>query len=271
MVHIWRKILAWLLAIGCIGFLAQSGASFAEADDVLGPGDAIRIVVFENPDLTADARISARGNITFPLIGVIKLDGLTPAVAAAQIATKLKDGNFIRDPRVSVSLVQLRSRQVSVLGQVTRPGRYVLEENNVRLTDVLALAGGIAATGDEKVLVIRSRQGGTERLEVDVPRMYQAGDLSSNVEVENGDTVFVNRAPVFYIYGQVQRAGTYRLESGMSVMQAISLGGGLTRFGTERGLKINRRSPGGAISAVDAQPTDVVKADDIIFVSESFF
>ena len=130
---------------------------------------------------------------------------------------------------------------------------------------------GIAASGDEKVLVVRSRGAETEKLEVDVPRMVQAGDLSTNIEVEHGDTVFVYRAPAFYIYGQVQRAGTYRLEPGMNVMQAISLGGGLTRFGTERGLRINRRSPAGELTAIEAQPNDVIKADDIIYVSESFF
>jgi polysaccharide export outer membrane protein len=101
--------------------------------------------------------------------------------------------------------------------------------------------------------------------------MYRSGDLSANLEMDNGDTVFVRRAPVFYIYGEVQRAGTYRLEPNTSVMQAISLGGGITMRGTERGLRINRRSADGNLTRVDAQLGDLVKADDIIYVSESLF
>lgn len=271
MIRVWRKVMEWMVALACIGLMTHAGAGLAEGDDVLGPGDGIRVNVFESPELTTDARISARGNISLPLIGIVRLEGMTPAAAAAHIAAKLKQGNFVRNPRVSVSLVQIRSRQASVLGQVARPGRYVLDEAHTRLTDVLALAGGIAPTGDEKILLLRARKGGTEKLEIDIPKMYQTGDMSANVEIENGDTVYVNRAPVFYIYGQVENAGTYRLEPGMNVMQAITVGGGMTRFGTERGLKISRRSPEGALTPLDAKVSDAVKADDIIYVDESFF
>jgi polysaccharide export outer membrane protein len=266
-----RSFSDWLAMLACFALLGLAGPGFADTEEPLVSGDNIRVTVFENPDLTTEARVSARGSIRFPLIGSITLGGLTPTAAAARIAAQLKDGKFIRYPEVSLTLVQGRSRQVSVLGQVARPGRYALDETGATLTDMLALAGGISQSGDDVVTVIRTRNGKTEKLDVNVQKMYQNGDLSDNVEVDNGDTVYVKRAPVFYIYGEVQRAGSYRLEPETSVMRAISVGGGITVRGTERGLKIGRHSSSGVLSRVDAQLGDLVKPDDIIYVSESLF
>lgn len=239
--------------------------------ETLGAGDTVRITVFQNPDLTTEARISERGTVQFPLVGEVPLSGRTPADAAARIAAQLKKGDFMKNPQVTVAVLQVRSRQVSVLGQVVRPGRYALDDTSSHLTDVLALAGGITPTGDDSVTVLVTRNGTQERLQVDVARMYRSGDLSSNIEVQNGDTVFVQRAPVFYIYGEVQRAGAYRLEPDMSVMHALSLGGGLTPRGTERGLMVHRRAPDGSVQRLEAKLTDTLRPDDVVYVKESLF
>ena len=243
----------------------------AQSRETLGPGDNVRVTVFQNPDLTTEARVSERGTIQFPLIGEVALAGRTPADAAARIAAQLRQGNFLKNPQITVSVLQVRSHQVSVLGQVARPGRYPLDDTSSKLTDVLALAGGITPTGDESVTVMLTRNGTQERLQVDVARMYRSGDLSSNVEVQNGDTVYVQRAPVIYIYGEVQRAGAYRLEPNMSVMQALSLGGGLTPRGTERGLMVHRRLPDGSVQRLEAKLTDPLRPDDVVYVRESLF
>jgi polysaccharide export outer membrane protein len=243
----------------------------AESRETLGPGDAIRITVFQNPDLTTETRIAEQGTILFPLVGEVALNGHTPAGAAAVIAERLKRGNFMLNPQVNVSVTQVRSRQVSVLGQVVRPGRYALDDTRSRVTDVLALAGGIAPTGGDTVTVLFRRNGETTKREVDVRGMYRSGDLSENVELQNGDEIFVPPAPVFYIYGEVQRAGAYRLQPDMVVMHALSLGGGLTLRGTERGLKIHRRLPDGTVQRVDAALTDALQPDDVIYVKEALF
>lgn len=269
--HVFRKMSGWLSVLACLGFFALPAESHAASDDNLGPGDSIRITVFEHPDLTTETRLSARGLIRFPLLGDVDLGGLTPGAAGERIATLLESGNFIKAPQVGVAVIQVRSRQVSVLGQVARPGRYALDETRTTLTDLLALAGGIAATGDEVVTVIRQRDGGAEKLEVDIARMYQTGEMSANVEIGNGDTVYVRRAPVFYIYGEVQRAGTYRLENGMTVMQALSLGGGITQRGTERGIKVSRRATNGTFARRDIELAEPVAPDDILYVRESLF
>jgi polysaccharide export outer membrane protein len=239
--------------------------------EVLGPGDTVRITVFQNPDLTTEARLSERGTIVFPLIGEVTLNGRTPTDAGTHIAERLKAGQFLKNPQVSVGVTQVRSRQVSVLGHVQKPGRYALDDNSSRITDLLALAGGVAQTGDDVVTVILKRGNKVSRHEIDVPAMYRTGDLKSNIEVQAGDTIYVQPAPVFYIYGEVQRAGSYRLQPNMVVMHALSLGGGLTPRGTERGMLIQRRMPDGSARKIEVRPTDPVQPDDVIYVRESLF
>jgi polysaccharide export outer membrane protein len=251
--------------------LTLPGAVLGESREILGEGDSIRITVFQNPDLTTETRISEQGTITFPLIGEVQLDGLTPARAETRIVEQLVKGKFLVRPQVSVNVLQIRSRQVSVLGQVARPGRYPLDGTSSNLTDILAAAGGVSQTGDDKVTVTMKRDGKIVKLDVDVPGMYRTGDLSKNIRLDNGDVIYVQRAPVFYIYGEVQRAGSYRLEPGMTVMQALSVGGGVTARGTDRGLKIRRRGADGALHAIDARLTDLVQADDVVYVRESWF
>src|SRR5262245_55310370 len=261
-----------LAALLCFAMTtALSAQAAAQSREALGEGDTVRITVFQNPDLTTETRISEQGTITFPLIGEVAIAGLTPSGAEARIAKQLVEGRFLNKPQVSLNVVRVRSRQVSVLGQVVRPGRYPLDDTSSNLSDILAVAGGITPAGDDNVTVMVSRNGKTAKLDVNVATMYRTGDLSRNVRIENGDTIYVQRAPVFYIYGEVQRAGSYRLEPSMIVMQALSLGGGVTSRGTDRGLKIHRRQADGTVKRIDAQLTDSVLADDVIYVKESLF
>lgn len=243
----------------------------APGGEVLGAGDTIHIAVFQNPDLTSERRISERGTVVFPLIGEIKLAGQTPVDAGARIAARLKEGKFLVNPQVNVSVVQVRSRQVSVLGHVARPGRYALEDPNARLTDVLALAGGVTESGDNTVIAMVTRDGQPSTLKIDVPAMYRTGDMSPNIEMQGGDTIYVPGAAVFYIYGEVQRAGSYRLEPESTVMNAISLGGGLTPSGTDRGVQIRRRTPDGQVRTLNVKLSDRVEPNDVIYVKESWF
>ncbi len=246
-------------------------ANAAQGREILGSGDSIRITVFQNPDLTTETRLAPSGLVVFPLIGEVGLGGLTTTEAGNRIAELLKRGNFIVNPQVAVSIVQVRSRQAYVLGQVSRPGNYVIEDTGSRLTDILTLAGGISPTGSDMVTVLTNRGGKTEKREIDVPAIFHGGDASKNIQIENGDTIFVERAPVFYIYGEVQRAGAYRLEPNMIVMQALSLGSGLTPRASERGIGIHRRMPNGKFAKLEAKLTDPIQADDIVFVRESLF
>src|ERR1700682_4334388 len=171
----------WFAALLCLVVIAASDKAFAQSRAILGPGDSVRVTVFQSPDLTTEARISERGTLAFPLIGEIALGGLTPSDAAARIAEQLVQGKFVVNPQVSVNVVDVRSRQVSILGQVARPGRYALDGVRNCVTDMLALAGGINAAGDDNITLMVQREGRTQTMEINVPAIFRSGDLSQDV------------------------------------------------------------------------------------------
>ncbi|WP_407279863.1 polysaccharide export protein EpsE [Aromatoleum evansii] len=238
---------------------------------VLGPGDIVRISVFQNPDLTTEGRVSETGALTFPLIGSIPLGGLTVSAAEALIAERLRTGGFVLQPQVTVLPVQIRGNQVAVLGHVNKPGRYPLDTFNVRVTDMLANAGGIATGGDDVIVLVGTRDGQPIRQELDLPALFQRGDGDANMMLSPGDVIFVRRADVFYIYGEVQKPGAFRLERNMTVMQALATGGGPTLRGTVRGLRIHRRGADGKVAVIEPTLEDRLRPDDIIYVKESLF
>ena len=264
MSSLWRGI--WVV---CALLLAAPAWS-ADSDYRMGTGDVLRITVYGQPDLTTEARVGEGGSINFPLIGEVKLAGSTPAQGETDIAQRLSKGGFINEPFVTLNVVQYRGQQVSVLGRVNRPGKFNLEKAG-RVTDVLALAGGIVVDGADTVTLVRTRDGKAEYHEIDVVALFRPGGEASNVAVQDGDIINVARQPMFYIYGEVQRPGAFRLEQGMSVVQALSMGGGVTARGTQRGIRVLRRDAGGAMQEVQVQLGDPVKKDDVIYVKESLF
>lgn len=250
-----------------------SSAGFAQGkpDYPLGAGDALRVQVFQNPDLTIETRVSENGSITYPLIGAVDLGGLSIAAAEKKIAEALQKGGFIRQPQVNIVLVQIRGNLVSVLGQVNRPGRYPIEAADMRLTDLLAAAGGTSAGGSDVVIVTGTRNGQRFRVEVDLPGLFTANAKDTDLLIQNGDVVWVERQPLVYIYGEAQRPGPMRLERGMTLMQALSSGGGLTPRGTEKGIRVHRKAADGSVIVI-TPPMDARMQDgDVVYVRESLF
>ena len=249
--HVLLGFLLWT-----IGGLALAQAQSGEK---LGVGDAVHVTVFQQPDLTLDARVAENGTIVMPLAGAVKIAGLTTTAAGAQIAEALKRGKFLNNPQVNVALTTVRSRQVSVLGQVARPGRYPLDESSSALADVIAAAGGVLPTGSETIVVTRS--GKEQKVEL----------LGKAFPLQGGETVYVDRAPVFYIYGEVTRSGAYRIEPNMSVMQAIAAGGGITPRGSDRRLKLRRAAADGKWIETDVGLQERIRPDDVLYVKEALF
>ena len=246
-------------------------ASTANAQYRLAAGDVIRVTVFQNPDLSLEARVSESGVISYPLLGAVQLGGMSVAQAERRIADGLRDGNFVKQPQVSILVSQVRGNQVSVLGQVGRPGRYPLEVADLRLTDMLAIAGGIAPTGAEAVVVVGVRNGQPFRAELDLPSIFGPGRRGDDLVLQNGDAIWVERAPVIYVYGEVQRPGSIRLDRNMSVMQALATAGGITQRGTERGLRVHRREADGKVRVIEPQLNDMLRSDDVVYIRESIF
>jgi polysaccharide export outer membrane protein len=265
----FRRLFALILFFfGLAGFTQVQATDVREY--VLGSGDIVRISVFQNPDLTTETRVSENGAITFPLLGEVPVGGLSTAAAGNLIGERLRTGGFVRQPQVNVLPIQIRGNQVSVLGQVNRPGRFPLETANLRLTDMLATAGGIAGSGADVVIITGVRGGKLIRREIDIPSLFIGSDPAGDVLLAGGDIIYVHRAPVFYIYGEVNRPGSFRLEREMSVMQGLATGGGVTARGTTRGLRIHRRVSG-VLKVIEPALDDLLKADDVIYVKESIF
>lgn len=272
----FRQCLAWLLAAASVVGLvhtanAQGATQPVRNEYVLGSGDVIRVTVYQNPDLTLETRVSEAGVISYPLLGSVKAGGLSVTQVENRIAEGLKSGNFVKQPQVTVLVIQVRGNQVSVLGQVNRPGRYPLEVADSKLSDVLAVAGGIAPTGADIVVVVGTRGGQPYRAEIDLARSIGSSRANGDVQIVNGDVVWVDRAPTVYIYGEVQRAGAIRLERGMTVMQALATGGGLTVRGTEKGMRVHRRGADGKVQIVQPSMDDQLRDGDVVYVRESLF
>lgn len=239
-------------------------------DYQLGPGDVVKITVYDHPDLATEVRLNESGGASFPLLGEIKLGGGTAQQAEANIARGLEQGKFIKNAQVNLIVMQFRGQQVNVLGQVNRPGRYPIEQAS-SLADILALAGGVGGNGADQIVLIRRNSGKGERQTIDTLEMFLDGKLAKDMEVAGGDVIYVPRYPLIYIYGEVQRPGAFRLERNMSVVQALSVGGGLTQRGTQRGIRVMRRSQDGQTQSLEVALSDALKPDDVIYVKESLF
>ncbi len=267
----FRRRLAQLWLVLAAAFALCANAQDRQPEYQIGSGDTIRIVVFQNPDLTVETRVTENGTISYPLIGSVRIGGMTIPVAEQAIAKALKDGNFIQQPQVNISLLQNRGNQVSVLGMVTRPGRFPLETFNTRLSEMLAIAGGIAITGADLVILTGIRNGKPLRMEIDLPGMFLENKMQQDIVVAGGDVIYVHRQPMFYIYGEVQRPGSHRVERGMTVRQALAQAGGPSARGTERRLVVYRRDGTGQIVSSNPDLSDMVQTDDVLFVRESLF
>ena len=258
--------------IGWMPLMAQAQDKVdPKKDYVIGAGDVVRITVYQNQDLSLETRVAESGSVSYPLLGSVVLGGLSVTQAEAAIAEGLRKGNFVKQPQVSVLLMQVRGNQAAVLGMVNRPGRYPLEVTGMRMSELLATAGGIAVGGSDVVTHTGVRGGQLVRTRVDIGKLLTGAGNEQDPVVQNGDALYVERMPMVYIYGEVQRPGSMRLERGMTVMQALAGGGGTNTRGTVKGLKVHRRGADGKIKEFEPALTDALADGDVIYVRESLF
>jgi polysaccharide export outer membrane protein len=278
---LWRWMAALLLLMTAALATAQTQtqgtqgqgtqAAAVKKDYVLGAGDVVKITVFQSPDLGLETRIPESGVINYPLLGNVTLGGLSINQAERRIADGLLNGKFVRQPQVSILVTQLRGSQASVLGHAVRPGRYSLELTNTRLSDLMALAGGVAPDGSDTLTVVGTREGKPFRKQIDFRTLFRGDTSSQDIVIENNDVVYVDRAPHVYVHGEVQKPGTLKLERGMTVMQALAAAGGLTNRGTQRGIRVHRKGADGATAVLTPGLQEPLQPDDVVQVPESLF
>ncbi|HKB53982.1 MAG TPA: polysaccharide export protein EpsE [Ramlibacter sp.] len=270
MPNLFRSALALVLAVCATLASAQGPKAPAAPEYKLGPGDAIKVQVYQNPDLGLEARVSETGSINYPLVGKVTIGGMSISEAEKRIELALQRAQILKQPQVNIVLLQVRGNQVTVLGQVQKPGRFPLETTTVRVSDMLAAAGGVTSTGADVLVVSGQRDGKPFRKSIDIPTLFKGTMTQDDVLLQPGDTIYVGKAPTFYIYGEAQRPGTYKIERGMNVMQALAAGGGPTPRGSEH-IRLSRTRADGTVVQLEPRMTDPVLPGDVLYVKESLF
>lgn len=271
-----REIAGLILAacIGCFalgaGVHAQPGADTARPLMQIGPGDSITISVYDQPDMTATVYVSDDGTVPVALAGPVHVAGLSPAGAAQAIEKALKDGKFFNDPHVTISIAQVRSQRVSVLGEVATAGRYPIDSKTT-VFDLLAQAGGVKDTAANTIYLLRNENGNTTRHPIDLRNISENSTANSTLSLQAGDTVLVPKAEEFYIYGEVSAPAKYRLEPNMTLVQAIVRAGGVTIRGSRNRVEIKRKLPNGETVSIKGKLDELIQPDDVIRVKESIF
>ena len=270
----------WGAAVPGALALAVSAPASAQsaADYLIGAQDVLTIQVFDQADLGGKYTVETDGTFSFPLIGRVKAAGMTLRAFEGELKTKLADGYF-RNPQVTVAVEQYRSQRVFVMGEVRAPGPVPLT-GGMTLIEALSRAGSTQPTASGEVAVVRAQQGakgplmpnqesGTEVFRASI-RTLESGSLSQNIELRDGDTIFVPRAETAYVFGQVKNPGGYALQKDTTVLQALSLAGGVTENGAMNRVRIVR-IVAGIKKELKVNLTDIVKPGDTIIVPERYF
>jgi polysaccharide biosynthesis/export protein len=252
---------------------AQSGGDY-----VIGPQDLLSITVYEQADLAGKYAVELDGSFTFPLIGRVKAGGMTIRDFEAELKSRLADG-FFKNPQVTVAIEQYRSQRVFVTGEVRNPGSYALT-GDMTLIEALAKAGSTTQNASDEVLVVRGGKvseaavapdaEGRETIRLNLQDLQSGAASTRNLTLRDGDTIYVAKAELTYVLGQVKTPGSYPIRSDTTVLQALSLAGGVTPTGAMNRTTIIRAREG-AKAEIKAKLTDIVQPGDTIMVPERFF
>jgi len=257
------------------GVAAQSQPA---ADYVIGAQDVLAIQVFDQPDLGGKYTVETDGTFTFPLVGRVKAAGMTLRAFEGELKRRLSDGYF-KNPQVTATVETYRSQRVFVMGEVRQAGPVPLT-GGMTLIEALAHAGSTLPSASGEVTIVRGTSGAQgptlpgEKPGIDTVRAsirdLESGSLKQNVDLHDGDTIFVPRAEEIYVFGEVKNPGSYPIRTGTTVLQALSLAGGVTPNGAMGRIRIARIVDNAKVE-VKVKLTDVVRPGDTIIVPERYF
>jgi polysaccharide export outer membrane protein len=264
-------------AIALLGLALGGAPAAAQTAPRIGARDQVTVTVFNAPDLSGKFVLDADGVLVHPLLGPLRAAGLTARQLEALVATKLKEADYHRNPRVTVDLQQVPTKSVTVTGEVRQQGP-IAYAGEITLFDALVRAGMATSEAGEDILIVRpaaepAAPDAEEQLLTANLRELISGNLAAhNIDLQDGDLVIVQRAEQVIITGHVNRPGAYTIPPGLTVRGALALAGDITEKGTTRGLRILRRVPGrDDPEELDAKLSDEVRPGDTIIVRKSIF
>lgn len=255
---------------------AQTPEDTARPKIHIGPGDLIEVKIFGAPDFSQTARVDDVGDATIIFIGKIHFAGLTTEESQTLIAKKYQDGDFFLHPEVSVLIREYSTQGVSILGEVAKPGVYPVL-GNLTLLDIISEAGGTNPAAGDQVTIRRRFDGST--LTVNLPRNARPSFASDDVEIQPGDKIFVPRAGIVYVLGDVKQPGGYVMQNQgrISLLQALAMAAGANSTASlNRARLIHKTSSGYQDIAVALK--DILKgheddwqmqAEDILYIPNS--
>lgn len=238
-------------------------------DYIVGERDVLKITVYDNPDLTTVARVSGEGTISFPLVGEVKVAGLTIQQIAVRLGELLANG-YIVNPQVIVFIEEFRSKKATVIGEVSKPGLYELPGQTTFL-ELLSRSGGLTKDAGDKAIVKRKTVQGEQSVTIDLRRLIEKGDTSIDMSLQDGDSIYIPKAGFFYVTGEVKKPDAYKFEEGTTVIKAVTMAGGFTDKAAQKRIKIKRKEQGRESTLEKVGLDDLVRPDDVIMVPESFF
>jgi polysaccharide export outer membrane protein len=276
----WRNTVFTCMLVLLL-FAPFSGKCLSETGYAIGPGDVLMISVWGDEDLTREVVVSPEGTVAFPLIGQVRAAGHSAADLRGFITERLADG-YLVDPQVEVVVKEYRSQKVYVLGEVVRPGTYQLD-SRASILEIISEAGGLAENAGDSAQIIRggkdwskdqplrpNEEGVAQVIQVDLRGLLSGEVDSESLQVQHGDTLFVRKGEVFFIYGEVVQPGKYRWEKDLTVLKAVIISGGFTDIASKRRIKIRREDPEGD-EKIRAKLDTPVEPGDTVIVPESFF
>lgn len=243
-----------------------------ENDYQIGPGDVLRITIYDHPDLTTVARVDNDGYILFPLAGRVQVGGLSTADASQAIASSLGT-DYIVNPQPSVFVEEFRSKKVFIIGEVVRPGLYELS-GPTTLLELVSKAGGLTRGAGRNATIRRTVKNGAANessIEVNIADLLQAGSESVDVPLMDGDSVTIAKAAVIYVTGQVNRPSAFTVEPDTTVIKAITMAGGFTALAAQGKIKIIRKIDGREQVLEKVPLHEKLMPEDVMVVPESFF
>ncbi len=243
----------------------------------IGAGDLLNVIVFETPELSASVRVNQDGDANLPVLGRVHVAGLSANDASRVIEQAYKSHGLLIDPHVSVFVSEYASQGASILGEVRSPGVYPTLGSR-RLMDMLSLAGGVAPTAGKVASIIHQ---GDPSHPVQIALQPTPASMHAQVNpvIQPGDTIVVAKSGVVYVIGDVLRPGGILVDNNerLSVIEALSLAGGMNKTAALSKTRIIRKLPTGR-EEVDldlkhilyGKQADVLISDgDILFVPSS--